>query len=145
MYTTKGKHTIGHVYRKVLYREYEDASFNAEKPHPPYLGFLGPILKGEEGDTIEIHFKNKANGTFSMHPHGVFYLKDSEGALYEDQTEGASKRDDQVPLNGSHVYTWKITHGHAPTEDDDNCLTWLYHSHVMPHRDIATGLIGKID
>ena len=131
------------MYRKVLYREFEDSTFKTEKPHLPYLGILGPILKGEEGDTIEIHFKNKANGTFSMHPHGVFYLKDSEGALYTDRTKDASKRDDHVPPGGSHVYTWKITHGHAPAEDDDNCLTWLYHSHVMPQRDIPTGLIGN--
>ena len=145
VFTTRGNHRIGRVYKKVLFREYEDASFNTEKPHPPYLGFLGPILKGEVGDTIEVHFKNKADRNFSVHPHGVFYLKDSEGALYEDQTKGANKRDDHVPPGGSHVYTWRLTQDHAPADDDDDCLTWIYHSHLLPHKDINTGLLGKAD
>ena len=145
VFTTRGNHRIGRVYRKVLFREYEDGTFTKKKPHPPYLGFLGPILKGEVGDTIVVHFKNKANGTFSVHPHGVFYLKDSEGALYVDQTKGADKKDDHVPPDGSHVYTWKLTQDHAPADDDDDCLTWIYHSHVLPHKDINTGLLGKID
>lgn len=142
VFTTRGNHTIGHKYKKVLFREYEDANFQKKKPHPPYLGFLGPILKGEVGDTIVVHFKNKAKGNFSVHPHGVFYSKDSEGALYVDETKGASKKDDHVPLNGEHTYTWRITKDHAPTGDDDDCLTWIYHSHVLPHKDINTGLIG---
>lgn len=144
VFTTRGNHTIGHKYKKFLFREYEDANFQKVKPHPPYLGFLGPILKGEVGDTIVVHFKNKAKGNFSVHPHGVFYSKDSEGALYVDETKGASKKDDHVPLNGEHTYTWRITKDHAPTGDDDDCLTWIYHSHVLPHKDINTGLIGEI-
>ena len=43
-----------------------------------------------------------------------------------------------------HTYTWRITKDHAPTGDDDDCLTWIYHSHVLPHKDINTGLIGEI-
>ena len=140
MFTTRG---IGRVYNKVLYREYTDGTFNTEKDHPPYLGLLGPILKGEVGDTIEVHFKNKANGTFSVHPHGVFYKKNSEGALYEDQTSGFNKKDDHVLSGGNHVYSWRLTEGHAPTEDDEGCITWLYHSHVVPRNDISTGLIGR--
>ena len=142
MFTERGAHTIGRVYNKVLYREYTDDTYSTAKDHPPYLGFLGPILKGEVGDTIEVHFKNMANGRFSMHPHGVFYKKDSEGALYDDKTSGVNKKDDHVKLGESHVYRWQLTDGHAPTEADENCLTWLYHSHVMPRKDINTGLIG---
>ncbi|KAL9973399.1 hypothetical protein ACROYT_G019855 [Oculina patagonica] len=142
VFTTRGNHRIGREYNKVLYREYTDGTFKTEKDHPVYLGFLGPILKGEVGDTIEVHFKNMANGNFSVHPHGVLYRKDSEGALYEDQTMGADKKDDHVPPGGSHVYSWRLTESHAPTEGDDDCLTWIYHSHVLPHKDINTGLLG---
>ncbi|XP_022788227.1 hephaestin-like protein [Stylophora pistillata] len=142
VFTTRGAHTIGSVYNKVLYREYTDSTFTTKKDHPKYLGFLGPILKGEEGDTLEIHFKNRASRKFSMHPHGVFYRKDSEGALYEDKTTGNDKNDDHVPPGGSHVYSWKLTNAHAPTDSDDDCLTWIYHSHVLPHKDINTGLLG---
>lgn len=144
VFTTRGAHTIGSVYNKVLYREYTDGTYNTEMDHPQYLGFLGPILKGEEGDTIEIHFKNNASRKFSMHPHGVFYRKDSEGALYEDKTTGSDKNDDHVPPGGSHIYSWKLTNAHAPTDSDDDCLTWIYHSHVLPHKDINTGLLGNL-
>ena len=143
MFTTRGNHTIGREYYKVLYREYTNETFSKEKDHPEYLGFLGPILKGEEGDTIVVHFKNMAHGNFSVHPHGVFYRKDSEGALYADGTSGASKKDDHVGYGESHVYTWKLTKSHAPTSDDDDCLTWIYHSHLLPHKDINTGLLGN--
>lgn len=144
VFATKGAHTIGRIYDKVLYREYEDASFTKEKPHPKYLGFLGPILKGEIGDTIVVHFKNSGSRVYSMHPHGVFYSKDSEGALYEDNTAGKFKKDDKVPPGGTHTYSWHLTQSHAPADQEDKCITWIYHSHVVPSKDINTGLLGEI-
>ena len=33
-------------------------------------------------DTMKVVFKNAASMPFSMHPHGVFYDKDNEGAGY---------------------------------------------------------------
>src|SRR5437016_8300936 len=60
-YTESGPHRIGRVYKKALYREYTDDSFSTLKPRPAaeqYLGLLGPILRGEVGDTIRIIFKN---------------------------------------------------------------------------------------
>lgn len=142
VFATKGAHRIGRIYDKVLYREYEDAGFTKEKPHPKYLGFLGPILKGEIGDTIVVHFKNNGSRVYSMHPHGVFYSKDSEGALYEDNTKGIFKKDDKVPPGGTHTYSWHLTQSHAPADQEDKCITWIYHSHVVPSKDINTGLLG---
>ena len=52
---------------------------------------MGPILRGAVGDTIKVVFKNNATHPFSMHPHGVVYKKDSEGADYNDGTSGADK------------------------------------------------------
>lgn len=43
-FTVSGPHRIGRVYRKVLYREFTDETFTEEKPHPKYLGLLGPII-----------------------------------------------------------------------------------------------------
>ena len=142
VFTTQSAKRIGRVYRKVLYREFEDDSFEKEKPHPEYLGFLGPLLVGEVGDTIEVLFKNKATREYSMHPHGVFYEKSSEGALYNDKTSGEQKKDDHVKPNETHVYSWVVKENHAPSDGDDDCLTWMYHSHVVPTKDTNTGLIG---
>lgn len=142
-FTVTGPQRIGRVYRKVLYREFTDGTFTKEKPHPKYLGLLGPIIKGEVGDTLNVYFKNMASRPFTMHPHGVFYDKGSEGALYDDHTEGHLKGDDHVPPSETRVYKWTIPESHAPTKDDENCLTWAYHSHVKPVNDINTGLIGE--
>jgi hypothetical protein len=82
-FTQSGPHRIGHVYKKAMYREYTDAGFTHLKPRSPedqYLGILGPILRGAVGDTIKVVFRNNGSHPYSMHPHGVLYLKDSEGA-----------------------------------------------------------------
>jgi hypothetical protein len=53
-----------------------------------YLGNLGPALRATVGDRILFHFQNRLNVAVSVHPHGVFYNKSSEGALYSDGTSG---------------------------------------------------------
>ncbi|WAR20235.1 HPHL1-like protein [Mya arenaria] len=157
---------IGSVYRKVLFRGYTDETFTQQIPVPAWMGIVGPIVKGEEGDSIRILFKNMANKqSFAMHPHGFFYNKQGEvghfrqicsarklnlsydsfvnrGALYEDGTSGADKLDDNVGPGETHLYIWNITARHAPTADDDACVAWGYHGHRDPARDIATGLAG---
>lgn len=50
-----------------------------EIAQPAWLGFLGPVLQAEVGDVILIHLKNFATRPYTIHPHGVFYEKDSEG------------------------------------------------------------------
>jgi hephaestin len=94
LYTQSGAHRIGKVYRKAVYREYTDATFSKLKPRSAddlYLGLLGPIIHAEVGDTIKVVFKNKADRPYSMHPHGVFYKKDSEGVAYNDGSSAAAK------------------------------------------------------
>ncbi|XP_015443907.1 hephaestin isoform X4 [Pteropus alecto] len=139
-----GKNRIGSSYKKTIYREYRDGSYMHEMAQPAWLGFLGPVLQAEVGDVILIHLKNFATRPYTIHPHGVFYEKDSEGSLYPDGSSGQLKADDSVPPGGSHMYNWTIPEGHAPTVADPACLTWIYHSHVDAPRDIATGLIGPL-
>ncbi len=40
-----------------------------------------------------------------MHPHGVLYQKDSEGADYNDGTGGPDKEDGCVAPGSTHTYT----------------------------------------
>uniref|UniRef100_A0A667IXP4 Ceruloplasmin n=2 Tax=Lynx TaxID=13124 RepID=A0A667IXP4_LYNCA len=138
------KNRIGSSYRKTIYKEYRDSSYVDEIAQPTWLGFLGPVLQAEVGDVILIHLKNFATRPYTIHPHGVFYEKDSEGSLYPDGSSGQLKADDFVLPGGSHIYNWTIPEGHAPTDADPACLTWIYHSHVDAPRDIATGLIGPL-
>ncbi|XP_066496065.1 hephaestin [Tiliqua scincoides] len=138
------KNRIGSIYKKTVYKEYTDATYTSEIPKPAWLGFLGPIIRAEVGDTIIVHLKNFAKRPFSIHPHGVFYAKDSEGSLYPDKSSGNLKKDDALAPGGNHTYTWTVPQDHGPTADDSACLTWIYHSHVNAPKDIATGLIGPL-
>lgn len=145
--TERGPHRIGTVYRKALYREYTDETFTTLKPRPvgsEYLGMLGPILRAEVGETIRVVFKNNGTHPFTMHPHGVFYKKDSEGAPYADGSSGGNKKDDGVPPGQTHIYTWEVPERAGPGPQDPSSLVWLYHSHAMDLKDVESGLIGAI-
>lgn len=145
--TERGPHRIGTVYRKALYREYTDETFTKLKPRPAgseYLGMLGPILRAEVGETIRVVFRNNGTHPFTMHPHGVFYRKDSEGAPYADGTSGGDKKDDGVPPGQTHVYTWEVPERAGPGPQDPSSMVWLYHSHAMDLKDVESGLIGAI-
>jgi FtsP/CotA-like multicopper oxidase with cupredoxin domain len=143
----RGPDRIGHVYRKALYREYTDGTFTTLKPHPAaweHLGFQGPLLRAEVGDTIRVVFRNNTRRPASMHPHGVFYKKDSEGAPYEDDTAGADKADDAVPPGGTHTYVWPVPERAGPAAHDASSVLWMYHSHVDEEKDMNAGLIGPM-
>ncbi len=138
---------VGTRYWKILYREYTDSTFRTLKPRPPewqHLGFLGPLIRAVVGDTIRVVFRNNASHPFSVHPHGVFYAKNSEGAPYADGTSGADKADDAVPPGGTHVYVWPVPERAGPGPMDGSSVVWMYHSHVDEIRDVNSGLIGPI-
>ncbi|XP_008821338.1 hephaestin-like protein 1 [Nannospalax galili] len=144
LFLGRGPDRIGGIYKKAVYRHFTDGSYSTEIPKPPWLGFLGPILRAEVGDVIVIHLKNFASRPFSLHPHGVFYNKDSEGALYPDGTSGKNKGDDMVPPGKNYTYVWPVREEYAPAPADANCLTWVYHSHIDAPKDICSGLIGPL-
>uniref|UniRef100_A0A8C6NQD5 ferroxidase n=1 Tax=Nothobranchius furzeri TaxID=105023 RepID=A0A8C6NQD5_NOTFU len=134
---------FGTTYKKVVYREY-DQDFRQAKTHPSWLGLLGPTLRAEEGDTIVVTFRNMATGVYSIHPHGVAYGKQSEGANYFDNTSQKEKEDDMVLPNGEHVYHWEVTPDVSPVPDDPACLTYTYTSHQNVVQDYNSGLIGAL-
>ncbi|XP_068571995.1 ferroxidase HEPHL1 [Cebidichthys violaceus] len=144
VFLKRGPHRIGSVYKKAMFRQYTDATYSRLVPQPAWLGFLGPILRAEVDEVIVVHLKNFATRSYSMHPHGVFYEKNTEGALYPDGTSNKLKEDDSVPPGGSYTYRWEVRPEFAPTDDDANCLTWVYHSHLDAPKEIASGLIGAL-
>ena len=136
---------VSSSYRKVVYREYTDSTFATLKPRArewEHLGLLGPLIRGEVGDTIRIVFRNAADRPYSMHPHGVFYNKDSEGAPYDDGTANADKHDDGVPPGEKHVYVWPVPERAGPGRMEGSSVMWMYHSHTDETKDVNTGLIG---
>jgi hephaestin len=146
-YMEPGPGRVGRIWHKAIYREYTDSTFKTLKPRPPqweHLGILGPLLRAEVGDTIKVVFRNNASFAASMHPHGVFYNKDSEGAPYADGTTGVDKADDGVPKGGTHVYVWPVPERAGPTMHEGKSAFWMYHSHVEELADVSAGLIGPM-
>lgn len=96
-YLLKGPQRIGRVYKKAMFRQYTDGTYDQKIPGPAWLGFLGPILRAEVGDVIIVHLKNFASRSYSIHPHGVFYEKDSEGKDLQSQTHQHNWYIQEVP------------------------------------------------
>ena len=97
LYTERRGGRIGRVHTKAVYVEYTDGTFATQKRKAAawaHTGLLGPVLRAEVGDVIRIIFKNKASRPYSLHPHGVLYLKADEGAPGNDGTSLTEKRDD---------------------------------------------------
>ena len=143
LYTERGPHRIGSTYRKAIYREYTDETFTTLKPRAPeweHTGMLGPVLRAEVGDTIKVVFKNNGTHPFTMHPHGVFYAKDSEGAGYNDGSSTPNKNG--VPPGETHIYTWEVPERAGPGPNDPSSIVWLYHSHADEPKDVESGLVG---
>jgi FtsP/CotA-like multicopper oxidase with cupredoxin domain len=142
-----GKKRIGKVYQKAAYREFTDGTFTTLKDVEPkwqHLGILGPVIRGEVGDTIQVIFKNMTSFPAGMHPHGVFYKKDSEGAPYNDGTSGSDKADDAVPPGGIHTYIWQVLERSGPGPMDGSSILWMYHSHPDEPKDTNAGLVGPL-
>jgi FtsP/CotA-like multicopper oxidase with cupredoxin domain len=147
VFMQNGPNRIGKVYRKAVYREYTDATFTKLKPRgaeQQHLGILGPVVRAEVGDTIKFVFKNNTRFPSSVHPHGVFYAKDSEGAPYADGTGAAAKRDDSVAPGATYTYTWDVPERAGPGPMDGSSTIWMYHAHVDEPGDTNAGLIGPI-
>jgi FtsP/CotA-like multicopper oxidase with cupredoxin domain len=147
VFVKNGSDRIGKVYLKSQYREYTDASFSSLKAIPDkwkHKGILGPVIQAEVGDTIVVVFKNNTPFPASIHPHGVFYQKNSEGAAYDDDTSGTDKEDDAVPPDATVTYTWQVPERAGPGPMDPSSVLWMYHGHVDEPADTNAGLIGPM-
>uniref|UniRef100_A0A671T3H9 ferroxidase n=1 Tax=Sinocyclocheilus anshuiensis TaxID=1608454 RepID=A0A671T3H9_9TELE len=142
-YTSAGQQRTGPSYKKVVYREYNEG-FTQAKTHPLSSGLLGPTLRGQEGDTIIVTFKNMADHPCSIHPHGIAYGKQSEGSLYFDNTSLYEKEDDIILPGQEHTYQWEVTSEVTPMAADPPCITYTYLSHFDIVKDYNTGLIGTM-
>ena len=142
-FVTPSEISLGHIYKKTIFREYTDATFTTLKPRPAawqHLGLLGPLVRAEVGDTIEITFRNNAKHPHSMHPHGVIYDKASEGASYDD----GSGKSYAVAPGGTHKYVWPVPERAGPSHGEGSSIVWMYHSHIEEEKDVNAGLIGPL-
>jgi FtsP/CotA-like multicopper oxidase with cupredoxin domain len=128
------------VYAKIRYIGYTDGSFTTQLPQPPDRGILGPVLRAAVGDSIKVVFFNRADRPLSMHPHGVTYSPENEGAEYDPPRGGG----DAIPPGGTYTYAWFAEEQAGPAPGEPSSRVWLYHSHVMAEEEIYLGLVGTI-
>jgi plastocyanin len=133
---TWGQHT---KWSKTRYIEYTDATFSVRKPQPEWLGILGPIIRAEVGDTIEVTFFNRSQAPHSIHAHGLRYAKADEGAFYLPWGAGA-----RVAHGGQYTYHWIADEGSGPGPGQLSSVVWWYHPHTDEPRETNAGLLGPI-
>ncbi len=138
--------TNSHVFDKIRYIEYTDATFTVTKPQPVWLGILGPIIRAEVGDKVLVHFCNRSNkGAFGMHPHGLRYSKDDEGAHYTGVNAGTpAGAGADIQPGACYDYNWVADGDSGPAVGDASSKVWWYHSHVDEPAETNAGLLGPI-
>ncbi|MCJ1300983.1 hypothetical protein MMC08_003782 [Hypocenomyce scalaris] len=143
-YTTAAG-SLGLTWKKAVYRQYTDASFTTPSSRPSFQGILGPTLRAEVGDMIEILFFNNLTANYaSMHSMGLAYSQANEGSLYPHITANQGilvPSGSAIAPGGCYVYKWLVDSASAPNQDDVSKM-WAYHSYVSMDNDLNAGLMG---
>jgi hypothetical protein len=124
---------------KTRFVEYTDDSFSVRKPQPEWLGILGPIIRAEVGDEVIVDFLNRGRVPHSIHPHGLRYDKNNEGALYLPRGHGS-----KVVPGARFTYHWFADSGSGPGPGQLSSVVWWYHGHTDEPRETNAGLEGPI-
>jgi hypothetical protein len=124
---------------KSRYIEYTDATFSTRKSQPDWLGILGPVIRAEVGDAIVVDFLNRTRLPHSIHPHGVRYDKNNEGAFYLPLRAGS-----RVTPGGRFTYHWFADTGSGPGPGGPSSVVWWYHPHTDESLETNAGLLGEI-
>jgi FtsP/CotA-like multicopper oxidase with cupredoxin domain len=74
-----------------------------------------------------------------MHPHGLRYTKEHEGAHYRPAGAGAA-----IAPGHRFTYEWTADEGSGPGPADPSSLVWWYHSHIDEPAETNLGLLGPI-
>ncbi|TDO42153.1 multicopper oxidase [Paractinoplanes brasiliensis] len=102
---------------------------------PETASIPGPVLEMYEGDTLEITLVNTTNQRLSIHPHGVDYSTESDGAPFNNSFNAPGE---------TRKYVWR---SHEMTAAAGRRFTpgsagyWHYHDHAMGTDHGTAGLI----
>jgi manganese oxidase len=107
------------------------AGYVTKNPNIP-----GPTLTAEVGDVLVVHFRNgdrKLNQAVTMHPHGVKYNPEYDGAYMGEYTRAGGF----IAPGESFTYQWECT--------PESVGAWPYHDHGPNHTlNTFRGLFGAI-
>jgi manganese oxidase len=93
----------------------------------------GPLIEAETGDAVVVNFQNAVDGPVTIHPHGIFYSQDMDGAYKGRHTDPGGF----VQPKQTFQYVWEAREG---TEG-----AWLYHDHgPLDPLPVFKGLFGPL-
>lgn len=121
--------SLGWKYHTLVYRAYTDGSFRTLAQRPAsenYLGYDGPLMRAEVGDTIVVVFKNNTRFPVNMRPNG---LKSTGG-------------DGPVAPGSRKTYHWSVPESSGPGPSDGSSILWTYEADGKDLED--SGLYGPI-
>ncbi len=99
-----------------------------KKPRVP-----GPLIQCNVGDTVVINFQNTLPSPVTMHPHGIHYTVEMDGAYKGKWTDPGGF----VQQGQTFQYVWEATEG---TEG-----AWMYHDHgPLDPVPVFKGLFGPL-
>ncbi len=111
------------------YRAY---SANFEQPLGPAT-IPGPLIEANVGDTVTVHFQNMLKSPVTIHPHGIFYSQEMDGAYKGKFTDPGGF----VQHKRTFTYVWEA--------HEESVGTWLYHDHgPMDPLPVFKGLFGGL-
>ena len=104
--------------------EYTDETFTTRKEYAEewkHLGLLGPVIRAETGDQIQVVFRNNARFPFSISPNdGLQFTKSGEGKHYNDGTSWIKDLKDNAlnsfSLRQSTCYGFSTSRGVRPCQ-----------------------------
>lgn len=93
----------------------------------------GPLIEAQTGDTVIINFENAVGVPVTMHPHGIYYPSNMDGAYKGAYTQPGGF----VRPGHRFQYVW---HARPGTEG-----AWLYHDHgPLDPLPLFKGLFGPL-
>ncbi|XP_052768207.1 ferroxidase HEPHL1-like [Mya arenaria] len=133
LYIRGGPNFVGTIYRKAIYRKFTDVTFSKMVPQRESLGILGPYIRGNVGDTIEVFFKNMASFPFNVVPRNLPFADGSEISSALPTLPGQIK-----------LYRYIVPERSGPKLNEPNCVGSMYTSRVTPLNDTYSGLLGPV-
>jgi manganese oxidase len=105
---------------------------NFEAPLGPAT-IPGPLIEADLGDTVVVNFQNKLSAPATIHPHGIFYAQEMDGAYKGEFTDPGGF----VQRNRTFQYVWEARAGTQGA--------WLYHDHgPMDPLPVYKGLFAPL-
>ena len=121
------------AYTAFVYRLMTPGFAGYAAPHPT---IPGPTLSAEVGDVLVVHFRNadrKLGQAVTMHPHGVKYNPEYDGAYMGEYTRAGGF----IAPGETFTYQWECT--------PESAGAWPYHDHGPNHTlNTFRGLFGAI-